>query len=113
MRANEFITESQIPDTAAAPTIPLYHFPNMTASNPYEMYRFGMMLADGTADAEGPIGQDSVVAVYTQAEMDMINKAAKRMGKKGRFPNGMRSEEPAGTQKVSPLKPQGPVVRKS
>ena len=112
MRANEFINESKIPDTAAGPTIPLYQLPNMTASNPYETYRFGIMLADGSGDAAGPIGQDSVVAVYTQAEMDMVNKAAKRMGKKGKFPIGKRSEEPADTNKTSPLKPQKPVKRK-
>ena len=102
-----------MPISAAAPTVPLYHFPGMTASNPYDMYRFGLMLADGTADREGPIGQDCLVAIYDPAEMDMIKSAERRSGKKGRFANGKRSEEPADTQKVSPLKPQGPIVRKS
>jgi hypothetical protein len=113
MRANEFINESQFPKSAAAPTIPLYHFPGMTASNPYDMYRFGMMLADGTADPEGPIGQDCVVAIYAPEEMEMVKKAEKRSGKRGKFANGHRSEEPADTQKVSPMKPQGPITRKN
>lgn len=113
MRATEFIGESKMPQTAADPTIPLYHFPDMTASNPYEMYRFGMMLADGTADREGPISQDCVVAIYTPEEMAMVKSAEKRSGKRGKFANGERSQEPANVNKQSPIKPQGPIKRNS
>jgi hypothetical protein len=73
----------------------------------YNMYRLGVHMAGSPEDQEMPkqsasANQMSLYA-YTDAEQKIIDKSKKELGYKGNKLTSNRSEEPADTQKISPV----------
>lgn len=84
-------------------TMPLSkHYPTMPSSDPYQIYRFGVAMADHTiAHAEGPAAQHAVVVAYTPQEEDIIRGGEKQSGHHGKMLTDRGSKEPATTNTVS------------
>jgi hypothetical protein len=118
MRAREFITED-------APDADLKHLPpdqiaairnavslpdismNKSHGSAYLQYRFGLALAgapDYPTKAAGAFSGDPLLSAYSDAELEMINAAAKMVGagKVNKLSNN-RSEELSNTNTVSPV----------
>jgi|688.fasta_scaffold339482_4 hypothetical protein len=97
------------------PNIEIY--PELTNSNPYHAYRFGLQLAaspDNTIDKEGPIGTDFLTIGYSSADQKIIDDAKKRFGlNNSKKLGGKFSKELTNTNTVSPVANLGPVKRKS
>lgn len=118
MRANEFIAETDYhanpadmtPDFVSAikgaismPGISQ----NKSNGNPYQQYRFGLAMAgapDYPTKAAGAMAGDPLLSTYTDAELEIINSAAKMVGAGPvkKLTNN-RSEELSNTNTVSPL----------
>ena len=80
---------------------------NKSNGSPYEQYRFGLALAGAPefpTQAAGAIAGDPLLATYTDAELEIINAAAKMVGagQVRRFTSN-RSEELSNTNTVSPV----------
>lgn len=79
----------------------------MPEMNPYyEYYRFMTMTAgepDHKAPAKGQLRDVPAALAYTPQEMQMLQKALKRMGKKGKLVTGCGSREPNDTYVNSPV----------
>ena len=122
MRAREFITENaaRLPPEQSDPMRYTYVIPGLSASDPYQNYRFGMALARARSDAvkdginpnlpawhdETAFGEHGIVAGMVP-DVDQVIDAALRMTK---TPGGKRlvststSTEPAFVDTVSPVK---------
>lgn len=106
MRAKEFLSEEEnnLPDFAEPVMSRFFLMPGMDPY--YEYYRF-MILTAG--EPEQKLAKDGVLRdvpaalAYTKEEMQMINNAMKRMGKKGKFAAGPGSAEPDDTHSHSPV----------
>lgn len=124
MRAHEFITESVTNGLhVAAYALPdTYVLPELKNQDFYELYRFGLAIADvrgeGNADgvqnefrhkfeAESDWGENQVVTSFDPNIGSVVDKALKKVHKKGKklvsTPGG--SEELPNTGKQSTLKP--------
>jgi hypothetical protein len=83
---------------------------NKSNGSAYAAYRFGLALAgapDYPTKAAGAIAGDPLLASYTDAELEMINSAAKMVGAgEVKRLNSNRSEELDNTNKVSPVAPK-------
>ena len=106
MRAKEFIAEenNNMPDFAEPVMSRFFLMPGMSPY--YEFYRF-MILTAGEPEqklaTDGMLRDVPAALAYTKEEMQMINNALKRMGKKGKFAAGPGSMEPEDTNNVSPV----------
>jgi hypothetical protein len=122
MRAREFITENaaKLPSEQSDPMRYTYVIPGLSASDPYQNYRFGVALARARSDAvkdginpnlpawhdETAFGEHGIVAGI-DSRVDKIIDAALTMTK---TPGGKRmvssgpSEEPAFVDTKSPVK---------
>lgn len=120
MRAREFITESDHPadgkkfapgqmdaikGAISMPDISM----NKSNGSPYLQWRFGIAMAgapDYPTPPVGPMAGDPLLATYTDAELEIINVAAKSVGA-GRIKklSSNRSTELSNTNKTSPLQP--------
>ena len=118
MRAREFIIERDIP--ANLKDIPDDHSSSLKGAlsipdisqnkangNSYMQYRFGIALAgapDYPTKASGAFAGDPLLSTYTDAELEMINAAAKMVGAKQiKKLSSNRSEELSNTGVVSPV----------
>ena len=118
MRAHEFITEADTPaqpndlaaDQVAAikgaismPDISI----NKSNGSPYLQYRFGLALAgapDYPTKAVGAMAGDPLLSTYTDAELEMINAAAKMVGAgQVKKVSDNRSRELDNVNKTSPV----------
>jgi hypothetical protein len=121
MRAREFITEErELPPEQADPMRQTFVLPGLPSSDPYQSYRFGMSLARARSDAvadnlnpyilpwseEEVFGEYAVVAGMNGSVDPIIDKALKMSGiGGGKRPIGsLKSEEPPGIDKKSPVK---------
>jgi len=97
MRAKEFIKENTSIRRSAEAAIPDAQFyPSLDNSSPYASYRYGIALAgspDYPMDKEGPTQSKMVTLAYTDADAEIINKANKTMGVKGKVISGKKSQE--------------------
>ena len=118
MRANEFIAEdvpgadlSDAPDDVSAAIKGAVSMPsismNKSNGSSYLQYRFGLAMAgapDFPTKAAGAFSGDPLLSTYTDAEIDIINAAAKMVGAGPvKKLNSNRSEELSNTNKVSPV----------
>ena len=130
MKINEIINESDISANAAALTddeaaafAGLQSMPdismNKSNGNFYQQYRW--MLATGlaggkddiTMPAAGAMAGDPLVAAYTDADQEKIDKAAEMVGAGRRVPlGGKKSTEVSSVNKVSPVQGRGPIQLK-
>lgn len=118
MRANEFITETdhhananELQSDAVAAIKGALSMPdisiNKSNGNPYTQYRFGLAMAgapDYPTKAAGAFAGDPLLSTYTDAELDIINAAAKMVGagQVKKLTNN-RSEELSNTNTASPV----------
>ncbi len=123
MRAYEFITESVTDGLGiAAYSLPnTYVIPELKNNDFYELYRFGVAIADvrGTSGnddvqngfrhdfkAETAWGENQVVMSFDPNVGEVIDQALKKVNKKGKKLLGTKSSgEIPSTSKTSPMKP--------
>lgn len=123
MRAYEFITESVTDGLGiAAYSLPnTYVIPELKNNDFYELYRFGVAIADvrGTSGnddvqngfrhdfkAETAWGENQVVMSFDPNVGEVIDQALKKVNKKGKkLLSTNSSEEIPSTSKTSPMKP--------
>lgn len=127
MRAHEFITESDPNDRknglelAARPLPNTFVIPSLTNQDFYDLYRFGLAIADvrgegGQDDgvqngfkqkfeAESAWGEHQVVTSFDPDIGTVIDKALKKVNKSGKTQvASARSQEQTDVDKVSPIK---------
>jgi hypothetical protein len=104
MRAKEFIVERTLAQrkSAVLPTTKAY--PGMPSSNPYEIYRFGMAMANHEMrHADGPTSNHAVITTYTPEEDQIVTAAERKTGHKGQLVADRKSHEPDNTGIQSPV----------
>jgi hypothetical protein len=89
---------------------------NKANGSSYEAYRFGLAMAGAPefpTQAAGAIAGDPLLSTYTDAELEIINFAAKEIGV-GKIVkmSDNRSTEMADTNKTSPTRQVGPITLK-
>ena len=123
MRAREFITEqAHLPPEQADPMRYTYVIPGLSASDPYNNYRFGVAIARARSDhgqqdgvnehmpawtPETAFGEHGVVSgfdVNVDAVIDLALKMTNTPGGK-KLVSTANSQEPTFVDHVSPIKP--------
>jgi hypothetical protein len=121
MRAREFITEQHdLAPEQAAPMRQTYVIPGLSASDPYNNYRFGVAIARARSDqktddvnpyrpewsTETPFGEHGVVVGMNAGIRPVIDAALKMTGTKGgkKLVTSPESDEPEFVAKTSPIK---------
>lgn len=104
MRIREVLFEREMPERKSS-TMPLSKsYPTMPSSDPYQIYRFGVAMADHTINyAEGPAAQNAVVVTYTPEEEDIVKGGERQTGHKGQMLTDRGSHEPKSTNTASPV----------
>lgn len=123
MRAHEFITESVTDGlNVASYSLPnTYLIPDLKNNDFYELYRFGLAIADvrGTSgkddvqngfrhdfEAESEWGEHQIISSFDPNVGDVIDQALKKVNKKGKkLVSTSGSDELPNTGKSSPMKP--------
>jgi hypothetical protein len=104
MRAKEFITERSFSKRKSGPMSATYAFPTMPSSNAYDVYRFGLAMADHTLNySAGPTGNSAVIVAYTPEEEEIIQGGTRQTGHKGKIVADHGSLEPESTNTQSPV----------
>ena len=118
MRAREFIFENDTPadgkkfapghmDAIKGPVSLPNISQNKSNGSPYLQWRFGIAMAgapDYPTEPVGPMAGDPLLSTYTDAELEIINYAAKSVGAgKVRKLADNRSTELSNTNKTSPV----------
>ena len=121
MRAREFIIEQRdLAPEQQAPMRQTYTIPGLSASDPYNNYRFGVAMARARSDyrkddvnpyvpewsKETPFGEHGVVIGMNAGIRPVIDAALRMTGTKGgkKLVSSADSEEPISTNKASPIK---------
>jgi hypothetical protein len=121
MRAREFIIEQRdLAPEQQAPMRQTYTIPGLSASDPYNNYRFGVAMARARSDyrkddvnpyvpewsKETPFGEHGVVIGMNAGIRPVIDAALRMTGTKGgkKLVSSADSEEPISTNKASPVK---------
>ena len=103
MRAREFITEREMPQRKSMTMSTAFEFPTMPSSDGYQVYRFGMAMANHEQPPYGPAGQHAVISAYTPEEEEIIHAAERATGHRGRILADRGSDEPLSTDILSPV----------
>ena len=104
MRAKEFIVERELPKRKSAVMPGTKIYPGMPSANPYEIYRFGMAMANHEmSDPDGPANNFAIVSTYASEEEDIVTAAERKTGHKGQMLADKGSHEPDSTSTVSPV----------
>lgn len=104
MRAIEFIIERQLPKRKSDTMSTTYHFPTMPSADPYQIYRFGLAMANPTIDhSKGPAENHAIMVAYTPEDDKIIQNGVKKTGHKGVLLANKGSKEPASTDVHSPV----------
>ena len=103
MRAKEFITEREMPERKSRVLSTAFEFPTMPSSDGYQIYRFGIAMANHEQPPYGPTSQHAVISAYTPEEEEIIHAAERATGHKGRLVADRGSQEPKTTETVSPV----------
>lgn len=120
MKLSEFLAEEQYFKSRQYGHDDLWHtmpntveMPDITAQNPYLIYRIGMSLADHTTPIEGGrFNEYGILAYYTEEEAELCNKLLRNSGIKVNEISSLKSEEPEGINKKSPVSNPGPIKKK-
>jgi len=80
-----------------------FEFPSMPSSDGYQVYRFGIAMANHEAPPYGPAGQHAVISAYTPEEEEIIHAAERATGHKGQLLADRGSHESRSTETVSPV----------
>ena len=103
MRAKEFIVERSFSKRKSGPMATTFQFPSMPSSDGYQVYRFGVAMANHEEPPYGPTGQHAVISAYTPEEEEIIHAAERATGHKGRILADRGSQEPKTTETTSPV----------
>jgi hypothetical protein len=104
MRAKEFIIERELAKRSSDVLVTTKAYPSMPSANPYEIYRFGVSMANhGQADNDGPTSNWAVISSYTPEEEEIVAAAERKTGHKGQLVADKTSHEPGSTNTVSPV----------
>lgn len=104
MRAKEFIFERKFTPRKSGPLKATYMFPTMPSADPYQIYRFGMAMADHTINhAKGPTDRNAVIVAYAPEEESIIQAGTRQTGHKGVLVADKESHEPDNTGTNSPV----------
>ena len=103
MRAKEFIIEREMPQRKSSTMNTAFEFPTMPSSDGYQVYRFGVAMANHKQPPYGPAGQHAVISAYTSEEEEIIHAAERATGHKGRILADRGSNEPLSTDILSPV----------
>ena len=103
MRAKEFITEREMPERKSRAMNTAFEFPTMPSSDGYQVYRFGIAMANHEEPPYGPTAQHAVISAYTPEEEEIIHAAERTTGHKGRLVADRGSHEPKNTNTQSPV----------
>lgn len=101
----------------------MWALPGLTNQDPYLQYRMGLALAKARAVKTGEIqgnaypsafGENMLISTPTAEEEQILKDALKLLGRHTgrRRISTLGSEENPSVNKVSPVKPQGPIKRK-
>ena len=116
MKITEIIAEGKFKKSAEYAIPDMQVFDDLNYQNAYHMYRFGLALAGSPEHSEseyGPIGSNLVTVAYSDAETEKIKAASLAMGRTSRAVTKSNSQETPTVNTQSPMRPQGPVKRKS
>ena len=103
MRAKEFITEREMPERKSRVMNTAFEFPTMPSSDGYQVYRFGVAMANHEQPPYGPSSQHAVISAYAPEEEEIIRAAERATGHKGRLLADRGSREPKSTGTASPV----------
>ena len=103
MRAKEFITEREMPKRKSRAMSTAFEFPTMPSSDGYQVYRFGIAMANHEEPPYGPASQHAVISAFTPEEEKIIRAAERATGHKGRLIADRGSREPNTTETASPV----------
>jgi hypothetical protein len=120
MRAREFVTEQRdLAPEQQAPMRQTYTIPGLSASDPYNNYRFGVAMARARSDyrkddvnpympewsKETPFGEHGVVVGMNAGIKPVIDAALRMTGTKGgkKLVTSEKSQEPSTTNATSPI----------
>jgi hypothetical protein len=102
MRLKEIIQE-QLISRNSAPMVGMKEFPSMPGNDSYQAYRFGLLMANHQARAEGPTDQFTVILARNKEEENIIAQAERASGHKGRKVSTTDSHETQDVNKTSLL----------
>jgi hypothetical protein len=103
MRAKEFITERELPGRKSRAMNTAFEFPTMPSSDGYQIYRFGVAMANHEQPPYGPASQHAVISAFTPEEEEIVHAAERATGHKGRLLADRGSNEPKTTEATSPV----------
>lgn len=116
MKINEVINEGTLSRgfTDASPGLETWPELNNN-NNPYLAYRFGLAMAnnnENSFDRDGPVGGDFTTIGYTDADKEILSRAAGLMGVSPKKRTNERSIETPDVNSKSVTQPRGPVALK-
>ena len=82
MRAKEFIVERSFSKRKSGAMTTTFQFPTMPSSDGYQVYRFGLAMANHEEPPYGPTGQHAVISAYTPEEEEIIRAGERATGHK-------------------------------
>lgn len=104
MRIRELLAERQMPERKRSVMSYSKHYPSMPSSDPYQVYRFGINMANHAMHhREGPAAQHAVIVAYTPEEEEIIAAAERQSGHRGLSLADRGSTEPKTTATQSPV----------
>ena len=80
-----------------------FEFPTMPSSDGYQVYRFGVAMANHEEPPYGHSSQHGVISAYTPEEEEIIHAAERATGHKGQLLADRGSHEPKTTETQSPV----------
>jgi hypothetical protein len=106
MKIRDIINETRkrLPQTVRKAGVHARHYDKMDTF--YDLYRFGIAMAANKSPAQhaqGPIGDNPSVWMYTDADAEIVNDAEKAQGVKSRTIVKNPSSEPKTTNVKSPV----------
>lgn len=116
MKINEIIIEGRLSTGFSDASPGLETWPELNNNNnPYLAYRFGLAMAnnnENSFDRDGPIGGDFTTIGYTDADKEILNRAASLMGVSPTKRTNERSIETPDVNSKSPMQARGPIALK-
>lgn len=117
MKISEIVTEGKLNRGFADATPGLETWPALNNNNsPYLAYRFGLALAnnndENVFDRNGPVGGDFTTIGYTDADKEILSRAASVMGVTSTKRTNERSMETPDVNNKSPMQARKPVTLK-
>ena len=103
MRAKEFITEREMPERKSRAMNTAFEFPTMPSSDGYQVYRFGVAMANHEEPPYGPSSQHAVISAYTPEEEEIIRAGERATGHKKQIVADRGSHESNNTETASPV----------